>query len=59
MIKVVIVIEAVERKHSDEMVKMLQLIDDVGEKIAQQEAQRVQMEAEIREQIDDIHTDIK
>ncbi len=59
MIKVVIVIEAVERKHSDEMVKMLQFIDDVGEKIAQQEAQRVQMEAEIREQIDDIHTDIK
>ena len=59
MIKVVIVIEAVERKHSDEMVKMLQLIDDVGEKIAQQEEQRVQMEAEIREQIDDIHTDIK
>jgi hypothetical protein len=41
------------------MVKMLQLIDDVGEKIAQQEEQRVQMEAEIREQIDDIHTDIK
>jgi len=59
LIKVVIVIEAVERKHSDEMVKMLQLIDDVGEKIAQQEEQRVQMEAEIREQIDDIHTDIK
>jgi hypothetical protein len=41
------------------MVKMLQLIDDVGEKIAQQEEQRVQMEAEIREKIDDIHTDIK
>ena len=41
------------------MVKMLQFIDDVGEKIAQQEAQRVQMEGEIREQIDDIHTDIK
>jgi hypothetical protein len=38
---------------------MLQLIDDVGEKIAQQEEQRVQMEAEIREQIDDIQTDIK
>jgi hypothetical protein len=31
------------------MVKMLHLIDDVGEKIAQQEAQRVQMETEIRE----------
>lgn len=31
----------------------------MGEKIAQQEAQRIQMETEIREQIDDIHNDIR
>ena len=35
------------------------MIDDFGEKIAQQEAQRVQMETEIREQIYEMHTDIK